>query len=164
MEKCDIFVDFYRLFEKEVHIMLNKKAQIFQKYLNEKKITCFNMQEIEGDTLNTVVFRSIIDVEGQQLPTLVILDSSIYAMIRVRVANAALQEENKTALVEAINKINSQYKIFKYYFADDGALILDSYVLSRQEELDCDMIYTVLDIIVKHLTAEYKNIMKLIWA
>lgn len=144
--------------------MMNKKAQIFQEYLEEKKITCFEVQEIENDALNTVVFRSAIDVEGQQLPTLVILDSSIYAMIRVRVANAALKEENKTALVEAINKINSQYKIFKYYFADDGALILDSYVLSRQEELDCDMVYTVLDIIVKHLTAEYKNIMKLIWA
>ena len=144
--------------------MMNKKAQIFQEYLEEKKITCFEVQEVENDTLNTVVFRSAIDVEGQQLPTLVILDSSIYAMIRVRVANAALKEENKTALVEAINKINSQYKIFKYYFADDGALILDSYVLSRQEELDCDMVYTVLDIIVKHLTAEYKNIMKLIWA
>ena len=143
---------------------MNKKAQIFQEYLEEKKITCFEVQEVAGDTLNTVVFRSAIDVEGQQLPTLVILDSSIYAMIRVRVANAALKEENKTALVEAINKINSQYKIFKYYFADDGALILDSYVLSRQEELDCDMVYTVLDIIVKHLTAEYKNIMKLIWA
>ena len=144
--------------------MMNKKAQIFQEYLEEKKITCFEVQEVAGDTLNTVVFRSAIDVEGQQLPTLVILDSSIYAMIRVRVANAALKEENKTALVEAINKINSQYKIFKYYFADDGALILDSYILSRQEELDCDMVYTVLDIIVKHLTAEYKNIMKLIWA
>ena len=144
--------------------MMNKKAQIFQEYLEEKKITCFEVQEVAGDTLNTVVFRSAIDVEGQQLPTLVILDSSIYAMIRVRVANAALKEENKTALVEAINKINSQYKIFKYYFAEDGALILDSYVLSRQEELDCDMVYTVLDIIVKHLTAEYKNIMKLIWA
>lgn len=144
--------------------MMNKKAQIFQEYLEEKKITCFEVQEVENDALNTVVFRSAIDVEGQQLPTLVILDSSIYAMIRVRVANAALKEENKTALVEAINKINSQYKIFKYYFADDGALILDSYVLSRQEKLDCDMVYTVLDIIVKHLTAEYKNIMKLIWA
>lgn len=144
--------------------MMNKKAQIFQEYLEEKKITCFEVQEVANDTLNTVVFRSAIDVEGQQLPTLVILDSSIYAMIRVRVANAALKEENKTALVEAINKINSQYKIFKYYFAEDGALILDSYVLSRQEELDCDMVYTVLDIIVKHLTAEYKNIMKLIWA
>ena len=144
--------------------MMNKKAQIFQEYLEEKKITCFNMQEVEGDMLNTVVFRSVIDVEGQQLPTLVILDSSIYAMIRVRVANAALKESSEAELLKAINKINSQYKIFKYYFADDGALILDSYLLQRQEELDCEMIYTVLDIIIKHLTAEYKNIMKLIWA
>ena len=52
----------------------------------------------------------------------------------------------------------------KYYFAEDGALILDSYLLEKPEELDGDMVYTVLDIIVKHLLAEYKNIMKAIWA
>ena len=85
-------------------------------------------------------------------------------MIRVRVANAALKESNEVELVKAINKINAQYKIFKYYFAEDGALILDSYILERPEELDGDMVYTVLDVIVKHLLAEYKNIMKLIWA
>lgn len=144
--------------------MMNKKAQIFQEYLEEKNITCFQVQEVPDDTLNTVVFRSSIDVEGQQLPTLVITDSSIYTMIRVRVANQALKESNEQALIKAINKINAQYKIFKYYFAEDGALILDSYLLERPEELDGDMVYTVLDIIVKHLLAEYKNIMKLIWA
>ena len=143
---------------------MNKKAQIFQEYLQEKNITCFQVQEVPNDELNTVVFRSSIEVEGQQLPTLVITDSSIYTMIRVRVANQALKEGNETALVKAINKINAQYKIFKYYFAEDGALILDSYLLERPEELDGDMVYTVLDIIVKHLLAEYKNIMKLIWA
>ena len=144
--------------------MMNKKAQIFQEYLQEKNITCFQVQEVPNDELNTVVFRSSIEVEGQQLPTLVITDSSIYTMIRVRIANQALKEGNETALVKAINKINAQYKIFKYYFAEDGALILDSYLLERPEELDGDMVYTVLDIIVKHLLAEYKNIMKLIWA
>ena len=143
---------------------MNKKAQIFQEYLQEKNITCFQVQEVPNDELNTVVFRSSIEVEGQQLPTLVITDSSIYTMIRVRVANAALKEGNETALVKAINKINAQYKIFKYYFAEDGALILDSYLLEKPEELDGDMVYTVLDIIVKHLLAEYKNIMKAIWA
>ena len=143
---------------------MNKKAQIFQEYLEEKKITCFQVQEVSDDALNTVVFRSSIEVEGQQLPTLVITDSSIYTMIRVRVANQALKESNEQALIKAINKINAQYKIFKYYFAEDGALILDSYLLERPEELDGDMVYTVLDIIVKHLLAEYKNIMKLIWA
>lgn len=144
--------------------MMNKKAQIFKDYLDEKKITCFEVQELKDDPVNTVVFRSSIDVEGQQLPTLVILDSSIYAMIRVRVANAALKKGNETELVKTINELNGKYKIFKYYFADDGALILDSYLLTRTEELDCDMVYTVLDVLVKHLTAEYKNIMKLIWA
>lgn len=144
--------------------MMNKKAQIFKDYLDEKKITCFEVQELKDDPVNTIVFRSSIDVEGQQLPTLVILDSSIYAMIRVRVANAALKKGNETELVKTINELNGKYKIFKYYFADDGALILDSYLLTRTEELDCDMVYTVLDVLVKHLTAEYKNIMKLIWA
>lgn len=134
--------------------MMNKKAQIFKDYLDEKKITCFEVQELKDDPVNTVVFRSSIDVEGQQLPTLVILDSSIYAMIRVRVANAALKKGNETELVKTINELNGKYKIFKYYFADDGALILDSYLLTRTEELDCDMVYTVLDVLVKHLTAE----------
>ena len=113
--------------------MMNKKAQIFQEYLEEKKITCFQVQEVPDDALNTVVFRSSIEVEGQQLPTLVITDSSIYTMIRVRVANQALKESNEQALIKAINKINAQYKIFKYYFAEDGALILDSYLLERPE-------------------------------
>ena len=144
--------------------MINKKAQIFQEYLQEKNITCFQVQEVRNDELNTVVFRSSIEVEGQQLPTLVITDSSIYTMIRVRVANAALKEGNETELLKAIGKLNSHYKIFKYYFAEDGALILDSYLLEKPEELDGDMVYTVLDIIVKHLLAEYKNIMKAIWA
>ena len=143
---------------------MNKKAQIFQEYLQEKNITCFQVQEVPNDELNTVVFRSSIEVEGQQLPTLVITDSSIYTMIRVRVSNAALKESNETELLKAIGKLNSHYKIFKYYFAEDGALILDSYLLEKPEELDGDMVYTVLDIIVKHLLAEYKNIMKAIWA
>ena len=143
---------------------MNKKAQIFQEYLQEKNITCFQVQEVPNDELNTVVFRSSIEVEGQQLPTLVITDSSIYTMIRVRVANAALKEGNETELLKAIGKLNSHYKIFKYCFAEDGALILDSYLLEKPEELDGDMVYTVLDIIVKHLLAEYKNIMKAIWA
>ena len=143
---------------------MNKKAQIFQEYLQENNITCFQVQEVPNDELNTVIFRSSIEVEGQQLPTLVITDSSIYTMIRVRVANAALKEGNETELLKAIGKLNSHYKIFKYYFAEDGALILDSYLLEKPEELDGDMVYTVLDIIVKHLLAEYKNIMKAIWA
>lgn len=144
--------------------MMNKKAQNFQVYLQEKNITCFQVEELENDPLNTVVFRSFIEVEGQKLPAMVVLDSSIYAIIRVMVANCAIKQENETRLIKAINKINAHYKIFKYYFTEDGTLILDSYLLNSPEELDSDMVYTILDIIVKHLTEEYKEIMKQIWA
>lgn len=143
---------------------MNKKAELFQAYLEEKSITCFTVQELLEDSLNSVVFRSTIAVEGQELPTIIICDDSIYTVIRCRVAAAALKAENEVALIKAINKLNAQYKVFKYYFSEEGDLILDSVVLSKPEELDGNMIYTVLDVIVNHLIAEYKNVMKAIWA
>jgi len=143
---------------------MNKKAAVFKKYLDEKQITCFAIEEVADDKLNTAVFRSQIDVEGQQLPTIIILDSSIYGIIRVKIASSALNENNEAVLMKRLNELNRQYKIFKYYFADDGSLFLDSYVLNNSGQVDGDMIYTVLDVIIKHLNAEYKNLMRLIWA
>ncbi len=143
---------------------MNKKAELFQEFLKDKNINCFQVVDVPEDKLNTVVFRSSIAVEGQELPTVVIIDSSIYTMVRVRVANAALKAGNETELTKVINKLNAQYKVFKYYFAEDGALILDSCILQKPDELDGAMVYTVLDVIVQHLLAEYKNIMKQVWA
>lgn len=142
---------------------MNKKAELFQKYLEEKEITCFTVETVEEDKLNTVVYRSFIEVDGQELPTLVILDSSIYGMIRVKVANSVLRENNEKELLQHINEINRQYKIFKYYVAKDGSLFLDCCILDNNGELNCDMVYTILDVIIKHLNTEYKNLMKLIW-
>lgn len=143
---------------------MNKKAEVFQKYLEEKDIKVFQVQEVPEDELNTVVFRSNITAEGQQLPTLILLDDSIYGIVRVRVANNALKESNEAELVKAINELNAKYKVFKYYIADDGALIMDSVILNKPGEVDGDMIYTVLDVVVRHLNEDYKKIMKQIWA
>lgn len=143
---------------------MNKKAELFQLYLEKNSINCFQVQEIADDPLNTVVFHSSISVEGQELPTAIILDDTIYTMIRVRVAANAMKAENEVALIKLINKLNAQYKIFKYYFAEDGSLVLDAYLMELPEKLDGNMIYTALDVIVKHLLAEYKNVMKAIWA
>lgn len=143
---------------------MNQKAEKFQKYLEEKEINVFEVIEVPEDELNTVVFRSNIAVEGEQLTTMVVLDDSIYGIVRVRVANAALKEGNETALIKAINELNAKYKVFKYYFGQDGALMLDSVILDKPGEVDGNMIYTILDVIIKHLEAEYKNVMKQIWA
>ena len=70
---------------------MNKKAELFDAYLKDKKITAFTVDEIKDDPLHTTAFRSHIEVGGARLPTIVILDSSIYAMIRILVAPKALR-------------------------------------------------------------------------
>ena len=142
---------------------MNRKAEAFKKYLEEKNITCFVIDKIADDKLNTVVFRSYIEVEKQQLPTIIILDSSIYGMVRVQIAGNVLNEKNELAGLKEINKLNRQYKVFKYYFTDDGSLFLDSCLLNKTGQADGDMIYTVLDVIIKHLQKEYSVLMQLIW-
>ena len=46
---------------------MDSKAVKFEKFLNEKEIKCFQKEEIK-DELETVVFRSFMEVEGQNLP------------------------------------------------------------------------------------------------
>ena len=142
---------------------MNKKAELFQAYLKEKNITAFTVDEIKDDALNTVVFRSHIDVSGSQIPTLVILDSSIYCMIRLLIAPQALHDDNKAALLELMNGYNKKYKSFKYYLDDAGNLVMDTCVLFKDGEADGDMIYTMFNVIINHLNESYKEIMKAVW-
>ena len=69
---------------------MNTKAEVFSKYLEDKEIKAFQVEEIADDAQHTVVYRSHIEVEGQQLPTLVLLDDSVFSMVRVQVAPQAL--------------------------------------------------------------------------
>ena len=50
---------------------MNKNAEAFKAYLEEKDIHVFEVEELEEDSQQTAVFRSHITVEGQQLPTAV---------------------------------------------------------------------------------------------
>ena len=50
---------------------MNKNAEAFKAYLEEKDIQVFEVEELEGDNQETAVFRSHITTEGQQLPTAV---------------------------------------------------------------------------------------------
>lgn len=142
---------------------MNKKAELFKEYLEEKNITYFTVDEI-NDENETVVFRSNITVEGLQLPTLVILDNSFISTVRVLVAQNAVREDNEKALLQLINKLNSQQKIMKHYFAD-GYLVVEYSQTSKRDELDASLLmFVLLEVIVKHIEEQYKSIMKQIWA
>lgn len=139
------------------------KAEKFDKFLEENKITCFNKEEVKND-LHTVVYRAHMEVSGQMLPTMVVADDSIYTMIQVRVAASVVNEGNKQAVLEHINAMNGKYKVFKYYVADNGDICLDSCLTDTEESFDPRFVHTVIDVILRHLTEEYPNLMSLVWA
>lgn len=141
---------------------MNRRAQAFQDYLQENNIDCFAAEEI-GDELNTTAFRSHMEIAGQSLPIVVILDDSIYGMLRLQIAPKALKEANKQVMLEYINELNRRYKVFKYYVTDSGDLCLDCCILHDAEQANGPMIYTIIDVVLKHLTEEYPVLMRKIW-
>ena len=141
---------------------MNKNAEAFKAYLEEKDIKVFEVEELEGDNQETAVFRSHITTEGQQLPTAVILDTSVFALVRVQISPKALTEANQLELLKMVNEESAAYKPFKLYLNRDGALMLDV-CLVIDEELKGDMVYTMFSVIINYLDANYRKIMKCIW-
>lgn len=140
---------------------MNKKAEAFKGYLEEKDIKVFEVEELD-DQQQTVVFRSSITTEGHQLPTIVILDESIFAMVRVQISPKALSDDNQLELLKLINDESATYKPFKVYLNSDGDLMLDV-CLIVDEELKGDTIYTMFSFIIDYLNNNYRKFMKCVW-
>jgi len=147
---------------------MNTKAKVFKKYLKEKEIKVFQVEELPEDEHNTVVFSSHIVVEGQQLPTLVILDDSAFSVIRVLILNNALTQDNEMKVMYMANTQNMNYKPFKLFFDRNGALIMDVCMTTPGEkekdfETLGDEIYGMLDLVIKFMGENYRSWMKEIW-
>ena len=142
---------------------MNKKAEQFNAFLEEQKIKVFQVEEIEGNEQHTVVFRSFLGVEGHQLPTIVIVDDSIFTIIRVQIAPQALKAENEANLLKLTNGQSAMYKPFKLYFDERGDLMLDVCLVSGADKLDGNEVYQIFNVIINYLDENYRNIMKVIW-
>ena len=145
---------------------MNKNAEAFKNYLDEKKIEVFAVEETPDDPQETAVFRSHIIVAGQQLPTIVITDKSIFSLIRVQIAPQVLTAQNKAALLAFVNEENTKYKPFKLYFNANGALLLDFCLTNAADDdaLRGDTVYLIFDVIINYLNDNYQTIMKAIWS
>ncbi|PAV39702.1 hypothetical protein CJ260_02155 [Megasphaera sp. ASD88] len=140
---------------------MNKKAESFQAYLKEKNLSVFTVDEIKDDPFHTVVFRSQLNIDGNNLPTIVIADDSIYGIIRILVAPKV--PEGSEGLAKLLNTYNQTFKAFKYYVDNKGSLILDISIVSADESLNGDLVYALFQTVIEHLNESYKNIMKEIW-
>lgn len=137
---------------------MNNKATKFQEYLTTNNITGFNSEEF-NDEFNTVMFRSRIVIKGQELPMAIILDDSIYRMIRVQLVSSI---ENSEKVVSYLNKLNAKYKSYKFYLTEQNNLILDSCIMGKDED-ESEIIIAVLNNIIRQMQDEYSELMNVVW-
>ena len=142
---------------------MNLKAQKFTNFINERNINVFQMQELDGD-MHHVVYRSAMEVGGQNLPTMLVIDESIYVMLQVRVGAGLVKESNKAAVMEHMNSLNENYKVFKYYANENGDIVIESCIPTTDEEFMPELVHAVIDVVLKHLNAEYPKLMKTVWS
>ena len=142
---------------------MNLKATKFTNFINERNINVFQMQEIDGD-MHPVVYRSAMEVGGQNLPTMLVIDDSIYVMLQVRVGAGLVKESNKAAVMEHMNSMNENYKVFKYYANENGDIVIESCIPTTDEEFMPELVHAVIDVVLKHLNEEYPKLMKTVWS
>ena len=141
------------------------KARAFQDFLDAKEIKAFVSEIIENDPEQTTVFRSRVEVDGQELPLLVLLDRSIFSMIRVQISPKCKTEENELSVLKLANDLNLKYKPFKLYFDGEGSLILDICMITPDEKAEeiGDMVYGMFNVMITFLNENYRTMMKTIW-
>ena len=142
---------------------MNLKATKFTNFINDRNINVFQMQEIDGD-MHPVVYRSAMEVGGQNLPTMIVIDDSIYVMLQVRVGAGLVKESNKAAVMEHMNSLNENYKVFKYYANENGDIVIESCIPTTDEEFMPELVHAVIDVVLKHLNEEYPKLMKTVWS
>ncbi len=147
---------------------MNIKAQKFTDFLKANNLNMFQIQEVENE-MHPVVYRSAMEVNGQNLPTMLVIDDSIFVMVQVRVGGQLVKDNNKVAVLEHLNKLNEQFKVFKYYVDEEGSIVIESCIPTTDNEFVPDMVHAVIRIILEHLQGangqpgEFQNIMKTVW-
>ena len=115
----------------------------------------------EENTL--VTFHTYVKVFGQKLPAVIVMDESIYVILRVQVIPDIEYMKNKDEFIRCVNEMNINYKAVKYYLGADNALYLDMYIPNKNDDLDGELVMDLLNAITVHLEKEYPNWMKLLW-
>lgn len=139
----------------------NTKALDFQEFLVDNNINVFSTESLE-DEYQTVMFRSRIEAKGQILPMAILIDTSIFTLIRTQIVTG-ITADKRPRLEHYLNELNTQYKIFKYYLRDDGVIYLDICLPYVDETFDSKMIQLMLSILVQHLEASYDDLMAEVW-
>ena len=142
--------------------IVNAKTLKLKEFLEANKIECFQIEE-RNDENETAVFRSLMQVKGQTLPFAVLLDKSVYALLQVQLAPAIIKGDVLGKVAAYLNEMNNNYRVFKFVITNEGDLLLNACIVSKDDNFDPALVNAIIAETVKFLEAEYASIMAKIW-
>ena len=126
-------------------------AKTFEEYIKKENITGFQIREA-GDDRNTVIFESEIEVEERRLPIALIIDSTAYATIRIRLAQNAVDDTNAMLLTGWLMRQNQDSRLVKFYLTSDTAILADVVVPHNPDAFDPEVMVSVLRVFIRDIT------------
>mgnify|MGYP003531854461 FL=1 len=142
--------------------IINAKTTKLKDFFAENKIECFQVEE-RNDENETAVFRSLMQVKGQSLPFAVLIDKSVYALLQVQLAPAIIKGDVLSKVAAYLNEMNNNYRVFKFVVTNEGDLLLNACVVSKDDNFDPALVNAIIAETVKFLEGEYASIMAKIW-
>ena len=142
--------------------IINAKTTKLKDFFAENKIECFQVQE-RNDENETAVFRSLMQVKGQTLPFAVLIDKSVYALLQVQLAPVIIKGDVLSKVAAYLNEMNNNYRVFKFVVTNEGDLLLNACVVSKDDNFDPALVNAIIAETVKFLEGEYASIMAKIW-
>lgn len=141
--------------------MTNERSRLFQSFLEREELNCFDVKEL-NDENNTVIFRAYIKTELGSMPAFVILDNSIYSIVRVTVGYGVVNGDNEGPLSVFLNQENAKYKSFKLYIdREDDSLYLDCVYMATEGKFEPELVYVLLQQLVEYIPEVHGEIVKL---
>ena len=140
---------------------MNSEAAKFATYLKNNNVDSFNVEEL-ADEHNSVIFRSSFIVHGQYIPMGIIIDDTIFAIIRVNIAVRAVTDDNYFEIFNLIMRLNNKSKLFKYYLTPDLSIILDICVPYEEGHIPCELLHRLVFVAAQELETRYRDFMELL--
>ena len=142
---------------------MSSMANMFAAYLEFKHITGFVREDLQ-DERHSVVFKTNVVIKGQSVPVGVIIDNSPYVMVRANIATQAVTDKNAFAINNLLTRRNYQNRLFKYYLTPDASIILDVCIPYQKGHFSAEMVYNILQLVVKEITEQYREFVDVIWS
>ena len=126
-------------------------AKTFEEYIKKENITGFRIREM-GDDRGTTIFESEIEADDRRLPIVLIIDTTAYATIRVRLAQNAVDDTNAMLLTGWLMRQNQDSRLIKFYLTSDTAILADVVIPHNPEVLDPEVMVSVLRVFIRDIT------------